>query len=96
MQILPKERFDIVLSKVDNPKGKWNKLYPGTRNLKGFALPMILCNLSLEIEHLLDDKFLMSTIDTCIHEVMEVVLPPGVGRYYCRNVLASGELSDSI
>ena len=45
---IAKRTFDIVLSKVDNPKGKWNKLYPGTRNLKGFALPMILSNLSLE------------------------------------------------
>ena len=45
---------------------------------------MILCNLSLEIEHLLDDKFLMSTIDTCIHEVMEVFYRPELGRYYCR------------
>jgi N-acylglucosamine 2-epimerase len=34
--------FDIILSKVDNPKGKWNKAHPGTRNLKNFALPMIL------------------------------------------------------
>ena len=56
---IAKRTFDIVLSKVDNPKGKWNKLYPGTRNLKGFALPMILCNLYLEIEHLLDDKFIL-------------------------------------
>ena len=44
--------FDIVLSKTNNPKGKWNKLYPGTRDLKNFALPMILCNLAMEIEHL--------------------------------------------
>ena len=80
---------------MDNPKGKWNKLYPGTRNLKGFALPMILCNLSLEIEHLLDDKFLMSTIDTCIHEVMEVFYRPELGGIIVENVLASGELSDS-
>ena len=46
--------FDIVLSKTIIPKGKWNKLYPGTRDLKNFALPMILCNLAMEIEHLLD------------------------------------------
>ena len=92
---IAKRTFDIVLSKVDNPKGKWNKLYPGTRNLKGFALPMILCNLSLEIEHLLDDKFLMSTIDTCIHEVMEVFYRQELGGIIVVNGLASGELSDS-
>lgn len=56
---IAKKTFDIILSKVNNPKGKWNKLYPGTRDLKNFALPMILCNLALEIEHLLDENFLI-------------------------------------
>ena len=53
MLTLPRKTFDIILSKVDNPKGKWNKLHPGTRNLKNFALPMILCNLAMEIEHII-------------------------------------------
>ena len=73
---IAKKTFDIILSKVDNPKGRWNKLHPGTRNLKNFALPMILCNLALEIEHLLDETYLRETMDTCIHEVMEVFYRP--------------------
>ena len=40
---------------------------------------MILCNLALEIEHLLDEDFLVETMDTCIHEVMEVFLRPELG-----------------
>lgn len=31
---IAKKTFDIILSKTDNPKGKWNKLHPGTRELK--------------------------------------------------------------
>ena len=92
---IAKKTFDIILSKVDNPKGKWNKLHPGTRELKGFALPMILCNLALEIEHLLDDKFLVNTMDTCIHEVMDVFYRPELGGIIVENVLTNGELSDS-
>ena len=46
---IAKKTFDIILSMVDNPKGKWNKAHAGTRSLKNFALPMILCNLALEI-----------------------------------------------
>ena len=92
---IAKKTFDIILSKVNNPKGKWNKLHPGTRNLKGFALPMILCNLALEIEHLLDEKILLNTIDTCIHEVMEVFYRPELGGIIVENVLENGELSDS-
>jgi hypothetical protein len=48
--------FQKILSKRENPKGKWNKAYPGTRQLKSFSLPMILSNLTLEIEHLLDKE----------------------------------------
>lgn len=71
---IAKRTFDIVLSKVDNPKGKWNKAAPGARSLKSFALPMILCNVALEIELLLDADFMQRTIDTCIHEVMDVFI----------------------
>ncbi|MEA4839588.1 MAG: AGE family epimerase/isomerase [Bacteroidales bacterium] len=92
---IAKKTFDIILSKVDNPKGKWNKAYPGTRNLKTFALPMILCNLSLEIEHLIDKDFLQKTIDDCIHEVMEVFLRPELGGIIVENVELDGSLSDT-
>lgn len=92
---IAKKTFDIILSKVNNPKGKWNKTCPGTRNLKTFALPMILCNLSLEIEHLIDKDFLQKTIDNCIHEVMDVFLRPELGGIIVENVELDGSLSDT-
>lgn len=76
---IAKRTFDIVLSKVDNPKGKWNKAAPGARALKSFALPMILCNVALEIESLLEPRFLQNTIETCVHEVMDVFYRPEIG-----------------
>jgi N-acylglucosamine 2-epimerase len=87
--------FNIILSKRDNPKGQWNKAHPGARALKNFALPMILCNLALEIEHLLDENFLMQLIETCIHEVMEVFYRPELGGIIVENVTADGALSDT-
>lgn len=92
---IARKTFDIILSKVDNPKGKWNKAYPGTRNLKNFALPMILCNLSLEIEHLLTPDFMKKVIDDCIHEVMEVFYRPELGGIIVENVTQDGQLSDT-
>lgn len=86
--------FDIILSKVDNPKGKWNKLHGGTRDMKNFALPMILCNLALEIEPLLDPKFLEEKMNVCIHEVMDVFLRPELGGIIVENVGADGSLVD--
>ena len=73
---IAKKTFDIVLSKRGNPKGKWSKAAPGARALKDFALPMILCNVALEIEDLLDPKFLKETIDICLHEVLDVFYRP--------------------
>ena len=91
---IAKITFEKILSKVDNPKGKWTKAHPGTRDLKNFALPMILCNLALEIEHLLDKDFLAKTIETCIHEVIDVFYRPELG-IVIENVTLDGELSDS-
>lgn len=90
---IAKRTFDIVLSKVDNPKGKWNKAAPGARALKSFALPMILCNVALEIESLLDADFMQQTIDTCIHEVMDVFYRPELGLIV-EHLSTDGELVD--
>lgn len=76
---IARKTFEIVLSKVDNPKGKWNKAAPGARSLKTFDLPMILCNVALEIEPLLEPEFLQKTIDTCLHEVLDVFYQPQLG-----------------
>ena len=76
---IAKRTFDIVLSKTDNPKGKWSKASPGARAMKTFDLPMILCNVALEIEPLLEPAFLQKAIDDCLHEVMDVFYRPELG-----------------
>ena len=76
---IAKMTFDRVLEKRSNPKGKWCKAHPGTRPIKDFALPMILCNLSLEIEQLIDRELIDETIETCLHEVMEVFYQKDLG-----------------
>jgi N-acylglucosamine 2-epimerase len=91
---IAKQTFQNILKKSDNPKGKYNKTYPGTRPLKGFSLPMILCNLSLEIEHLLEPELVKETIDTVIHEVMEVFYDEKTGLIF-ENVNPDGSFSDS-
>ena len=93
---IARDTFDIILSRVDNPNGRWNKAHPGTRPMKNFALPMILCNLALEIEPLLDPAFLQQCIDTCIHEVMDVFVRPELGGLVVENVALDGSLVDSM
>ncbi len=91
---IAKKTFDIVLSKVANPKGKWNKAVSGTRNMKSFALPMILCNVALEIESLLEPAFLKETIENCIHEVMDVFYRPELGLIV-EHIGTDGQLQDN-
>lgn len=86
--------FRQILARRDNPKGQWSKAVAGTRPLKNFALPMILCNLALEIEHLLDKPLVEETIDACIHEVMDVFFDPSLGLIR-ENVTPDGRVSDS-
>jgi len=91
---IAKNTFENILKRSDNPKGKYNKLVPGTRPLKGFSLPMILCNLSLEIEHLLHQELVDETIEKVLHEVMEVFYQPDSGLIL-ENVKSDGSFSDS-
>ncbi|MFV0418704.1 MAG: AGE family epimerase/isomerase [Dysgonomonas sp.] len=87
--------FEIILSKINNPKGRWDKTYPGTRDLKNFALPMILCNLSLEIEHLLDPSLKKSLIDDCINTILGEFHRPELGGIIVENISIDGKLLDT-
>ena len=48
--LIAKKTFERILERRTNPKGKWCKIVPGTRPMKDFALPMIICNMALEVE----------------------------------------------
>ncbi len=64
------QAYNNVLRRQENPKGKYNKAYPGTREMKSLAVPMILANLSLEMAWLLEDDTLQQVLDTTVEEVM--------------------------
>lgn len=91
---IAKSTFENILKRRANPKGKYNKAFPGTRDLKNFALPMILSNLSLEMEHLLDKKVVDGLLKDVIHEVMDVFYQQDSGLIL-ENVNLDGSFSDS-
>ncbi len=86
--------FENILIRRKNTKGNYNKNFPGTRALKNFSLPMILCNLALELEHLLGAKRVNEFIPEIIHEVMDVFYQPDLGLVL-ENVYEDGSFSDS-
>lgn len=93
---IARSTFQNILDRKDNPKGQYSKAFPGTRTLKSFALPMILCNLVLELESVLDQDLVESTILEGIHQVMEVFYQPNILHgVILENVTADGRFSDT-
>lgn len=86
--------FSNILNRQHNTKGIYTKAYPGTRPLKSFSLPMILCNLSLIMEDLLGTEQVNKTIQPLIHEVMDVFYDQNSGLIL-ENVTPEGNFSDS-
>ncbi len=64
------QAYNNVLRRKDNPKGQYSKAYPGTRSLKSLAVPMILANLTLEMDWLLSPETLDKVLDQTVAEVM--------------------------
>ena len=88
------DTFENIIVRQHNWKGVYNKSFPGSRPMKNFTLPMILCNLSLELEDILGKERVDSFIPTVLHEVMDVFYRPELGLIV-ENVNQDGSLSDT-
>jgi N-acylglucosamine 2-epimerase len=87
------QAYHNVLRRQTDPKGKYNKTFPGTRPMKSLAVPMILANLSLEMAWLLPSEQLNQVLDTTVHEVMTYFFNTERGLMY-ENVSPDGSLID--
>ncbi len=76
------QAYHNVLRRQANPKGKYNKAYPGTRTLKSLAVPMILANLTLEMDWLLPQAELEAVLERTVTEVMTDFLDKTTGLLY--------------
>ncbi|MDX1741457.1 MAG: AGE family epimerase/isomerase, partial [Rhodothermales bacterium] len=83
-----------ILRRQDNPKGQYNKLVPGTRPMRGLALPMILSNLALEMEEMLEPSEVDAQLDRCIADVTGPFLDPET-NILSENVASDGSRLDS-
>jgi len=86
--------FYNIQKRQDNPKGIYSKSYQGTRPLKSFSLPMIMCNLSLIMEEVLGTDKVNLTIEPLIKEVMEIFYDEKTGLIL-ENVNPDGSFCDS-
>ena len=87
------QAYKNVLRRQTNPKGKYNKIFPGTRNLKSLAVPMILANLSVEMDWLLQSEQLEEILDNTVQEIMNDFLDSESGLM-SENVAPDGSFVD--
>jgi len=78
---IAKNTYQNIVRRKNNPKGVYNKS-AGSRRLKDFALPMILSNMVIELEHVLDPQEVERTLEQSVQEVMEVFLDADSGLIY--------------
>lgn len=88
------QAYNNVLRRKENPKGNYSKAYPGTRSLKSLAVPMILANLSLEMDWLLPGDTLEQILTATVQEVMTDFLDERRGLLY-EHVTPDGSHVDS-
>lgn len=74
-----RQAYDNILARRANPKGKYAKSVPGSRPMISLALPMILANVTVELEGLLDAALFERTLDACVGEVFTLFLNPETG-----------------
>ena len=87
------QAYNNVLRRKDNPKGQYSKAYPGTRSLKSLAVPMILANLTLEMDWLLSPETLETVLAQTVKEVMTDFLDAKRGLMF-ESVQADGSHLD--
>lgn len=87
------QAYENVLRRQDNPKGQYNKIYPGTRPMKTLAVPMILANLSLEMDWLLAGDQLATVLDQTVRAVITDFLD-AERNLLLENVTPAGERLD--
>ncbi len=87
------QAYQNVLRRQTDPKGKYNKIYPGTRPMKTLAVPMILANLSLEMDWLLEGEHLEEILDQTVQAVMGDFLDTERGLLF-ENMTPTGEHLD--
>lgn len=91
---IARQTFNNILNRQDNPKGIYSKAFPNTRPLKNFALPMILCNLVVELEPVLDALQVSQIIQSGIKTVMEEFYMAEWGTIL-EHVTPEGKFSDT-
>jgi len=70
--------YRSILARRASPKGRYSKGVPGTRAMISLSLPMILANVTQELEWMLEPGSFGRTLDACVAEVFSPFLDKGL------------------
>lgn len=73
------QTYRNIMARKADPKGRFSKAVPGTRPMVSLAVPMILANVTQELEWLLDAEAFNLALDGCIEQVFSLFLSEGRG-----------------
>ncbi|HTS00501.1 MAG TPA: AGE family epimerase/isomerase [Bacteroidota bacterium] len=76
------QTYRNILVRLENPKGRYAKAFPGTRPLRAFALPMILLNLTSAVAWLLPPAEVDETLRRCADEITGLFLDREKGVFF--------------
>lgn len=91
---IAKTTFLNILNRKNNPKGIYNKSIHSTRPLSNFSLPMILSNMSHDLQGIVDEELINNLLDEVITEILDKHYHQDTGLIL-ENVLQDGAFSDS-
>jgi N-acylglucosamine 2-epimerase len=83
-----------ILKRQENPKGKYAKGIPGTRPTRPLSIPMILANLTLEMEWCLEPGEGERIVDRCVQDIMGLFYDRSRGLFF-EHVAPDGSHVDS-
>lgn len=85
--------YNNILKRQHSPKRKYEKQVPGTRPLVNFALPMILCNLSLIMEDIIPGQNLEQIVNDLTTNILTNFYQEDLGLIL-ENVSPEGKFVD--
>jgi len=66
------DTYHNILRRLDNPKGRWSKAQRGARAFQTLVMPMILSNLTLELDWALEASERDRVLEESVHQVMDL------------------------
>lgn len=86
--------FQNMLRRENHPKGKYTKAYPGTRQLRAFAFPMMFLHVARELEWMLPQDLFESNTRRWIRDIDTLFIDKASGLVY-ENVAPDGSHPDT-